>query len=495
MDSQTIIDLIEDAIVIADDRLLVKHCNKPAAVLTKQLLLRAVRPGDDLREMLDEIHGLAGKTAMLDAIIEHKAQRSFAKALAPGGQVRHFEITYCPMGSGQRSELMVVIRDITSQKEFEQRLSTQAANISNLLEKASAIIIGLDTRGYVVEWNQFSTQTLGVTKEEIYTRKFVPRLVLREQQFRFSRTLVRVLTNRETVNQQVILRPRTDAAFNVLISMSPRVAPTGEVVGATLIGQDITELTEYRKSLEHQVEMRTRELQASIDKEKEVVEMKNRFVSIASHEFRSPLSAIRHMAMALQARVGQRDQKSVSSLREIQKHAERMTYLLDDVLTYSKSEPGKIRLKTSVILVSEFISKITEEVRLATQQTHQITVDISQAPQQIQVDEKLLRNVLINLLTNAIKYSPGQREVQLHLAMQDNSLVLEVIDEGIGIAAEDIPFIFEPFNRSRNADAIPGTGLGLSIVKRAVDLLGGTIRVESQLNRGTTVVVRFPLTV
>jgi signal transduction histidine kinase len=170
-----------------------------------------------------------------------------------------------------------------------------------------------------------------------------------------------------------------------------------------------------------------------------------------------------------------------------------MTSLLDDVLTYGKSEAGKINLITSAINFQEFIMRITEDVGHSTKNTHKILTELTNTPLELKTDEKLLRSLLSNLLTNAIKFSPGKEHVNLTIQGFEDRIQVQVRDEGLGIPIDEMERIFEPFLRGRGASSIPGTGLGLSITKKAVELLGGTIQLESRQSEGTTFTVVLPL--
>jgi signal transduction histidine kinase len=166
-----------------------------------------------------------------------------------------------------------------------------------------------------------------------------------------------------------------------------------------------------------------------------------------------------------------------------------MMFLLDDVLTYGKSEAGKIQLITSHIDLKEFLEKIIEDVGHTTKNTHTIRLSLKSSTKTIETDEILLRNVLINLLTNAIKYSPGKEFVDLTVDKSTYTLNFIIQDSGIGIPVNEQDRIFEAFVRGRSVENIQGTGLGLSIVKKAVELLGGTIELESEVEQGTMVTV------
>jgi PAS domain S-box-containing protein len=256
--------------------------------------------------------------------------------------------------------------------------------------------------------------------------------------------------------------------------------------------QDITEVVQYREGLERMVEERTRKLNQALKKEKELVEMKSKFVSMASHEFRTPLSTIvlstgfiKKYKKRLDARV--LDEK----LEGIEKQVNHMTYLLDDVLTIGKAEAGKIEVALSMIKIG-FLRRLAEEV-MRTMGSHKLRFTQYCKLSSFQSSEKLIRNIVINLLTNAVKFSPGRKEVFMSVTCDEQNLIIQVRDLGLGIPARDRKNLFSSFARGSNVSTIEGTGLGLSIVKKAVDLLQGSIRVKSQLKKGTEFRVVLPL--
>ena len=170
-----------------------------------------------------------------------------------------------------------------------------------------------------------------------------------------------------------------------------------------------------------------------------------------------------------------------------------MTYLLDDILTYGKNESGKIKLTLTNIVAGEFFKQVAEEVENSSKGTHRVITDFYNLKGQVAIDEKLLRNITTNLLTNAIKFSPGKSYVEMIVRKMSDDLILTIRDEGIGIPLNEVDNIFEAFQRGKGTESIQGTGLGLSIVKRAVHLLNGSIQVESKPGNGTTFTVTIPL--
>ncbi|MBW4443720.1 MAG: response regulator [Plectolyngbya sp. WJT66-NPBG17] len=240
-------------------------------------------------------------------------------------------------------------------------------------------------------------------------------------------------------------------------------------------------------------------IQAALEKEKEINELKSRFVSVVSHEFRNPLNTILFSTELLQ-RYGTQitDQKKEIYLGRIQGSVKRMNELLSDVLTVGETEAGKLQFSPHPIDVARFCKELVDEFHLTGKRKSPIAFSFRQtctsdsAPLPW-VDERLLRHILTNLLSNAVKYSPSGDPIEFKLNLSDRSAIFRIQDHGIGIPKADQVSLFQSFHRASNVKAIPGTGLGLSIVKQCVDLHGGTITVESDENEGTLFTVTLPL--
>jgi hypothetical protein len=225
-----------------------------------------------------------------------------------------------------------------------------------------------------------------------------------------------------------------------------------------------------------------------------ISELKTRYLSMASHEFRTPLSVIRVATELLQNYSDQMPEaQKQQSLQRIQTASKSMNDLLEDVLTLGQVEAGKLELMLSPLEVVDFCQELVEMVQVSAGEQHDIQFVCAESAWIVNVDEKLLWHLLNNLLINAVKYSPDGSIVWLTLMCQSEELVFEVKDQGIGIPEEYRKHLFEPFHRASNVGKIQGTGLGLAIVKRAVDLHGGQISVESKVGCGTTFTVTIPI--
>lgn len=257
----------------------------------------------------------------------------------------------------------------------------------------------------------------------------------------------------------------------------------GEVYRIVGIAEDITQ----RKQAEA-------EIRKMLQREKELSELKSRFVSMTSHEFRTPLAVISSSAGILK-NFGHKldDEKKTQHLDCIQTYVKHTTQLLDDILLINKAETGNLAFEPSPLELVDFCKKLTEEIQLSTTE-HEIIFSSNSLVSIIgNLDKKLLRQILINLVSNAVKYSPKNTTVKFNLNMIKQQAIFSIQDQGIGIPEEDQVKLFESFHRATNVGNIPGTGLGLSIVAKCVDLHKGTIVVNSQVGIGTTFIVKIPL--
>lgn len=286
--------------------------------------------------------------------------------------------------------------------------------------------------------------------------------------------------------------------------------------------QDITdrkkieaELKIHRDQLEKLVEERTSELNQvnielqkeikkgkqvekllneSLEKEKEINELKSRFVSTTSHEFRTPLTAMLTSAEMLKRyeEIWSREKKS-EHLDKIVRSISNMVSLLDEIITFSKADSGKSKLNLEDVNLESLCEKVIEEVSVKKNANHEINAGYKDLLPSYMLDQNNIRIILNNLLVNAIKYSPDGGKVFLNVEGLDNRINICVKDEGIGIPEKDLNYLFESFFRASNTSNIQGSGLGLSIVKKSVDLHRGRISVESKEGMGTEFKVTIPV--
>jgi signal transduction histidine kinase len=275
------------------------------------------------------------------------------------------------------------------------------------------------------------------------------------------------------------------------VRCSPMFSAQGELIGHVGTVEDITS----RRQAEA-------DILAALHRERELSELRNSFLSLVSHEFRTPLTTIRSSTELLE-RYNNRlsDEKKQTHYRRIESAVDRMTHLLDEVLLIGQAEAGKLKFEPQPMDLVPWCRDLVEAMQVVynnqqqstTQHQYALTFTSSGECTDAQVDEKLLGHILTNLLSNAIKYSSEGGTVQFDLVCTAREAIFCITDSGIGIPAEYLPQLFESFQRASNVGTIQGTGLGLAIVKKAVDLYKGTIAVESEVGVGTTFTVRLPL--
>lgn len=236
------------------------------------------------------------------------------------------------------------------------------------------------------------------------------------------------------------------------------------------------------------------DVRKALQREKELNGLKSRFITTASHEFRTPLGIIASSTGIMQ----DYDTRIDNAIRQkhlarIQAAVSRMTELLDEVLTMHQVETGILKAHPQPLKLAAFCQEIVELFQKNTSHTLTYTVSPDLINQFHTLDQDLLHQLLTNLLSNAVKYTPEPGSITLDIKCQDDQIVLVVQDSGIGVPPEDLASIFDPFHRASNVDNIAGTGLGLAIAKYCVDLHDGDIAIASQLGVGTTITVTLPL--
>lgn len=230
----------------------------------------------------------------------------------------------------------------------------------------------------------------------------------------------------------------------------------------------------------------------ALQKEKELSELRSNFVTTVSHDFRTPLTVIQSASELLQYNDWDSHER-LEFLSQIRTAVQHMTHLLEDVLLIGQIESGNVQCRPSLLELRGFCIRIIHELQLAYGKDYNFEFTVDGVPVPLLLDQKLIRQILTNLLSNAAKYSPPGRTVELHLNYFPEQIVLQVRDQGIGIPVGDRETLFRAFHRASNIGNIEGTGLGLAIVKRCVELHQGQITLQSEVGVGSTFTVNLPL--
>ncbi|MDI1255461.1 MAG: PAS domain-containing sensor histidine kinase [Flavobacterium sp.] len=269
---------------------------------------------------------------------------------------------------------------------------------------------------------------------------------------------------------------------------------------------DEVRLKNYASHLEELVEERTKSLNntikalekskekfsVSLEKEKELSKLKNRFLSMASHEFRTPLSTV-HLSASLIEKYSEpyEDQKIIKHVGKIINAVTNLTTVLNDFLYMEQLEVGKVKANPAHFDLAQLTTEITEEMQLLAKGEQHIKCSHFGLRHLVFLDQNLLKNCIINLITNAIKYSGDNCCIEFTTKISDSQCIITVKDDGIGIPKEDQQHLFEPFFRAHNTGNIPGTGLGLNIVARYMALMNGSVNFSSDKKEGTLFTLTF----
>lgn len=256
--------------------------------------------------------------------------------------------------------------------------------------------------------------------------------------------------------------------------------------------QKVTERTKVLQEALRELENSKEKLSKALAKEKELNDLKSRFVTMASHEFRTPLSTIlSSVSLIDKYKTESEDDKRKKHVDRIKSSVTNMTFILNDFLSAERLEEGKIFAKPSEFSLPQIIEEISADIKNILKKGQQI-IHIHSGDEIINCDKQMIRNILLNLLSNAIKFTSEDGVINITTSNTTKEITLVVKDNGIGIAKDDQQYLFERFFRAKNATNIQGTGLGLTIIVKYLEALNGKIDFESELNQGTTFTITIP---
>jgi PAS domain S-box-containing protein len=382
-----------------------------------------------------------------------------------------------PVMIGDRKHLIIAMNDITQRKRAEDELRLAEEKYRTIFENSAAAITVADDQERLISWNKFLEGLLGMNKEDLYLRPI--RSLYPPGEWERIRAC-RIRQKGMQHHFETSLLKKDTSPIEVDISLSILENSEGKFTGSIGVIRDITE----RKKAE--------------EKLKETMELKSQFISTVSHELRTPLAAMKEgLAIVLDGVVGRVNKKQKKFLSIAKRNADRLNDLINDVLDFQKLGAGKMKLDLQIHDIEKVLSEVQETMSLfAKKHGVELLFDFAGGLSQAEFDRAKIIQVLTNLVSNAIKFTPEEGQVSVNARQQDNNWVISVSDTGMGIPKEALPKIFDRFYRvNRPGKQIQGTGLGLAIVHKIVMLHGGTIEVESKVDHGTTFTIFLPLEV
>jgi PAS domain S-box-containing protein len=259
----------------------------------------------------------------------------------------------------------------------------------------------------------------------------------------------------------------------------------------------VEKLEKANNDLQQEIVVRQRaeeEMHKALEKERELNELKSKFVSIASHEFRTPLSTILSSTSLIQQYQERGEMsKTDKHIARVKSSVHHLTGILNDFLSLGKLEEGRMEVMNETVSLNHFFEEIKEEIKPTLKENQKLHINFTQPELNFQTEPRVLRNILFNLISNASKYSEAGKMIYLNASYANDKVTLEIRDEGIGIPQSEVKHIFERFFRATNASHIQGTGLGLHIVKRYLDLLQGDIHFTSEEGKGSSFIITLPI--
>ncbi len=374
----------------------------------------------------------------------------------------------------QPKYFICIVEDISERKQAESALRHSEALFRTLAETTNAIIFILQN-AQVCYVNPVVEAITGYKTEELLAHSnLYQKLNIKEP------NLLREQCSSELVQHQELM---------ILTKSGEECWLDWSEVVFKFEGKPAKLVTAIDITARIQAEVKVRQ---ALEQEKEFGELKSRFVYMVSHEFRNPLHLISFSTSALKRQTNQSiDEKKRNYLNRIQTAVEHLTELMDNILIFGISEAKKRIFEPKVLNLEQFCHDLVTQLQLSHASKCTLVFTSLGDFSRVCVDEKLLQPILTNLLDNAIKYSPKGSLVNLRLFSQEDEVILQIQDHGIGISAIDIHQIFEPFHRGNNVSDIQGTGLGLAVVKNLVKLHRGEITVASEVGVGSTFTIRF----
>jgi two-component system, LuxR family, sensor kinase FixL len=389
------------------------------------------------------------------------------------------------------------------------------ALVQAIIQNAIDGIITIDERGIMESINPAACQLFGYSSQDVIGRNICILMPSPDRDrhdgylARYQKTRVphMIGIGREV---QGLKKDGTVFPFRLALSevqLAGRIIYTGFIHDLSREKEAEEKLREHSEQLEAQVKERTKSLQrslrelqnakdtvsTSLENEKNLSQLKSRFVSMASHEFRTPLSSVQLSASLIERYALSENPNITKHVNKIKSAVTNLTNILNDFLLHERLDAGKIEPAFTLFSVVQLGEEITEEMQLVSKEGQNIIYQHTGVESEFMLDQYLLKNCIINLISNAIKYSGENTFIEFNTEIKEAVLTVVIKDYGIGIPQKDHDHLFEPFFRAHNTGTIPGTGLGLHIVRRYVMLMNGSIFFESALNQGTSFTFTFPV--
>ena len=488
----SVISSLDDNFFVVDKNLKVVLIDDKSNAQIRKIYGIEYLPGDNIISKLPANRKKQVKECFGKALKGEKSNYQLATKNISGKPI-WLQVKYFPIKDrhGFIAHACSLLRDITAQKEIEEvnaKLYRSRKLFETFMENSPILSWITNNKGIIRYLNPYFLKSYKLKKDVI--GKNVDEVFPEHMAAVFKENNQDVVVLNETAQTTEKIITVADKKHTYHVVKFPILSNDEIYIGGWAL--DITEEINLRETLMEslsKLQNSENELKEALAKEHLLNDMKSRFVSMASHEFRTPLSTILSSAFLLEKYTTTEQQinrqRHIMRIRESISH---LNALLEDFLSLGRLEEGKTVIQESAFNLDELITGIIEELE-PFKKSGQVVKFKHAGNTVITTDKKLLKNIIINLLNNAFKFSDEHKTVFVKSVVEKNKIIISIKDEGIGISSEDQMHLFESFYRGKNAQNIQGTGLGLHIVKRYIRLLNGDIKLESQLNKGTTVTV------
>ncbi|MBJ2172891.1 PAS domain S-box protein [Aureibaculum sp. A20] len=424
------------------------------------------------------------------AIKEGKSCKTILRNYKKDGTLFWNDLSVTPIknNEGVVTHFIGIQNDITKRMYAEQELKHWASIFD---ESLNEIFIFDKVSLKFLNANRGAQKNIGYTLEEL--KELTPFDIKPEIIESDFRALIAPLIHKdkEKIEFEAIHQRKDGTTYPVEVHLQLSSSEDHELLVAIIL--DITERKNYTEKLENTVEKRTQQLKIALTKEKELNELKTKFLSLVSHEFKTPLSGILTSTILLEKyKLTEQQEKRDKHLNIITSKVHYLNNILNDFLSIERLELGKVTYKFTDFNLSKVVNEVVYNANMLLKGGQKINISPNSDEFNLHQDERILELILSNLIYNSIKYSPENTDINLEVSECEKNLILRVIDYGIGIPINDQKHIFNRYFRAENVLNNHGTGIGLNIIKAHLENLGGTINFKSEENNGSTFTVELP---
>lgn len=480
---------VSNIISVTDQYGTIQYANDNFCKISK--FSRSELEGKNHRIIKSGYHTKEFYTNMWNTISAGNIWRGEIKNKAKDGTFYWVDTTIVPFTDwrGMVYKYLSIRTDITERNQFLEELILSEENYRNLFENALVGLSKTDMRtSKPVDVNEYCAKLFGYASKKDFIARYEPKLHMETMKERDELLFISQKKGQHIKRDQKIIR--LDGSV-IWVDLYIKLSNDGRY--AQTILTDVTAQKLNRDLLEKKVIKRTQKLSMLLEKEKELNEIKSRFVSFASHEFRTPLTVIFSSASLEKMYAKDNNQVEREKLADsILSSVRDLTAILDNFLSLAKIENRKIELHPEHLILPGFIQDIIKQIHEVTGKKNQVIHYTHEGEDDMLQSKSMLKNILVNLISNASKYSQAYQPIEISSSIRNGRVRVTVKDYGIGIPEKDQELLFSEFFRAGNVGNVSGTGLGLSIVKKYVELLQGTLQFTSKCKEGSSFTIDIP---